>query len=75
MHRTQYLAGKVLEALALAGIVVALAAGLHGDEWGELYFFLGAIAVFLIGRQMEKRAQRGGDPGKPHEHETVNRTL
>ncbi len=60
----QYWAGKALEAIGLAGIMIALVMGLHGDEWGELYFFLGAIALFLTGRQIEKRARRRPAPAE-----------
>jgi hypothetical protein len=49
---------KTFEAVGLAAVIIALVVGLHGDEWGELYFFLGGIALFLVGWWMEKRAAR-----------------
>ena len=48
---------KLLEAIAIAAVMVGLVQGIYGDMWGELYLFLGGIFVFLIGRQMEKRWQ------------------
>ena len=53
-----YLA-KALEALGIAAVMIALIQGTYGgDMWGELYFFLGGIAIFFIGRRMEKRLGR-----------------
>jgi hypothetical protein len=49
---------KTLEAIGLAAVIIALVVGIYGDEWGELYFFLGGILLFLIGRHMEKRWER-----------------
>ena len=57
MSRRPVLA-KTLEAVGLAAVMIALVVGIYGDEWGELYFFLGGIALFLIGRQMEKGWER-----------------
>jgi hypothetical protein len=48
---------KLLEAVAIAAVMVGLVQGIYGDMWGDLYLFLGGIFVFLIGRQMEKRWQ------------------
>ena len=50
--------GKILEALGIAALLIAFVSGIHGDEWGELYLFIGGIAVFVIGRQIEKRWER-----------------
>jgi len=53
---------KLLEAIGIAAVMIALVVGIYGDEWGELYLFLAGIGIFLIGRQMEKtweRQQRG----------------
>lgn len=50
------IAGKILEALGLAAVMIGLIQGIYGDMWGELDFFLGGIAVFVTGRLIEKRA-------------------
>ena len=50
-------AAKLLEAVAIAAVMVGLVQGIYGDMWGDLYLFIGGIFVFLIGRQMEKRWQ------------------
>ena len=50
-------APKALEAIGIAAVMIGLISGLSGDEWGELYLFLGGIAVFLIGWGLEKRAK------------------
>ena len=49
---------KMLEAVGIASLMIAFVVGIYGDEWGELYLFLGGIAVFFIGRFFEKRGQR-----------------
>lgn len=49
------LMAKVLEALGIAAVMVGLVQGIYGDQWGELYLFLGGMAVFYIGRIIEKR--------------------
>ena len=49
---------KILEAIGIAATMIGLVRGFYSDMWGELYFFLGGIFVFLIGRQMEKHVQR-----------------
>ncbi len=49
---------KMLEAVGIAALMIAFVVGIYGDEWGELYLFLGGIAVFFIGRFFEKRRQR-----------------
>ncbi|MFI5251159.1 MAG: hypothetical protein ACHQQQ_01900 [Bacteroidota bacterium] len=46
---------KVLEALGIAALMVGLVQGIYGDMWGELYLFLGGIAVFYIGRMFDKK--------------------
>ena len=55
MTRRTYIAAKALEALGIAALIIAFVVGIYGDEWGELYLFIGGIAAFLIGRRMEKR--------------------
>lgn len=49
---------KLLEAIGIAAVMIGLVQGLYGDMWGELYLFLGGIAIFLVGRQLEKRAAK-----------------
>jgi hypothetical protein len=49
-------AAKALEAAGIAAVMIGLVQGIYGDMWGELYMFLGGIAVFLIGWWMEKRS-------------------
>jgi len=56
MNTRKYKIGKLLEAIAISGVLIGLVMGFRGDEWGELYFFLGGIALFLIGRRIEKRS-------------------
>jgi hypothetical protein len=55
--RKQILA-KLFEAIGVAAVMIALVVGIYGDEWGELYLFLGGIGIFLIGRQIEKKYER-----------------
>ncbi|HUN65356.1 MAG TPA: hypothetical protein VMW43_04595 [Bacteroidota bacterium] len=50
--------GKILEALGLAAVMLALIRGFAGDMWGELWFSAGGAAVFLAGRFLEKRNKR-----------------
>ena len=50
---------KLLEALGIAALMIAFVSGIYGDEWGELYLFLGGIFVFIIGRVMENRLDAG----------------
>ncbi len=63
--KMRYYIGKTLEALGIAAVMVALVTGVYGDEWGELYLFLGGIAVFVIGRQIEKRARKNDHSSEP----------
>jgi len=46
---------KTLQACAIAALIVGLVQGIYGDEWGELYLFLGGIVAFVVGRTMEKK--------------------
>ncbi len=55
--KRHYIIAKVLEALGIAAVMIAFVTGVYGDEWGELYLFLGGIAVFLAGRRIEKRVK------------------
>ncbi len=49
---------KLLEALGIAALMIGLVQGIYGDMWGELYLFLGGMAVFFVGRRLEKRSER-----------------
>lgn len=53
---------KTLEAIGIAAVMIALIQGIYGDMWGELYFFLGGIVVFVAGRIAEKRFEKLGPP-------------
>jgi hypothetical protein len=46
---------KILEAIGIAALIVGLVQGVYRDMWGELYLFLGGIAIFYVGRILEKR--------------------
>ncbi len=55
---------KALEALGIAATMLALIQGVYGDMWGELYMFLGGIAIFIVGWVIEKRlGKKSGTPG------------
>jgi hypothetical protein len=59
---------KLLEAVGIASTMLGLVQGLYGDMWGELYLFIGGIAVFVIGRVTEKKwesARKAGEGGSP----------
>jgi hypothetical protein len=60
MKGRRYVAAKTFEATGIAAVMVGLIQGFYGDMWGELYLFLGGILVFLVGRQIEKRAGNAG---------------
>jgi len=53
-----YYFGKFLEALGFLTVAVGLMAGMQGDMYTDLYFFIGGIAVFGAGRMIEKREMR-----------------
>ncbi len=65
-----HVAGKILEALGIAAVMIGLVQGIMGDMWGELYFFLGGIVIFVIGRLMEKKA--GREPHGKKDHSNPN---
>jgi hypothetical protein len=70
MTRKTYIIAKLLEAIGIAALIIAFVTGIYGDEWGELYLFIGGIITFVIGRQMEKRwTKRNTAVG---EHATLN---
>ena len=48
---------KGLEAIGIAAVMVGLVQGIYGDMWGELYLWIGGMAVFFVGRRIEKRIQ------------------
>lgn len=52
-----YYVAKFLQALAIVVVFFGFMYGLMGDMWTDLYFFLGGIAVFLIGWMLEKQEQ------------------
>jgi len=54
--------GKFLEALGFLTVAVGLMYGLMGDMWLDLFFFLGGILVFTIGRWIEKRELKRDRP-------------
>jgi len=49
--------GKILQAIAIAALMVGLVQGVYGDMWGELYLFIGGIVAFIAGRRIEKRSE------------------
>jgi hypothetical protein len=49
---------KVLEAIGIAALMIGLVTGVYGDEWGELYLFIGGIVIFIVGRQWENRMEK-----------------
>jgi hypothetical protein len=55
---SRFFVAKFLEALGFLTVFVGLIYGLAGDMWTDLYFFLGGIAVFAVGRVMEKDEMR-----------------
>lgn len=50
-----YYAGKTLEAVGFLAVAVGFMYGCAGDMYTDLYFFLGGIVVFTVGRMMERR--------------------
>ena len=57
--------GKFLEALGFLTVAVGLMYGIMGNMWLDLYFFLGGILVFTIGRAIEKRELKRDRPATP----------
>ena len=55
---------KALEAVGIASLMVGLVQGLYGSMWSELDFFLGGIAMFFVGRFLEKRHAPGNNSNK-----------
>jgi hypothetical protein len=52
-----FLFAKALQAVGIADVGVALYVGMvHDDMWKELYLSLSGLALFLIGRVLERWA-------------------
>ena len=50
---------KALEALGIACVMIGLVQGIYSATmWMELYLSIIGIALFLIGRSIEKKADR-----------------
>lgn len=49
---------KMLEALGIAALAIALVQGLYGHIGFEYGMFFGGVAAFLIGQQIEKRVRK-----------------
>jgi hypothetical protein len=45
---------KILQAIGLAAVMIALIRGFNGDMWGELYFSVAGVIIFIGGRLLEK---------------------
>ncbi|MBI3193782.1 MAG: hypothetical protein HYZ34_04835 [Ignavibacteriae bacterium] len=56
--RRLYPLAKLLEAFGIAAVMLGLVQGIYGDMWGELYLLIGGVAVFYVGRNIEKRSAR-----------------
>jgi hypothetical protein len=53
-----YPLAKLLEAVGIAAVMLGLVQGIYGDMWGELYLLIGGVAVFYVGRIIEKRSTK-----------------
>jgi len=53
--RGVYVFGKLFEAIGIAAVMGGLIQGIYSDMWGELYLLIGGIAIFFVGRILEKR--------------------
>jgi len=60
-----YYVAKFIEALAIVGVFFGFMYGLMGNMWLDLYFFLGGIAIFLVGWSIEKWEARTRKPKVP----------
>ena len=56
---------KLLQAVGIACVMIGLIQGILGDMWGELYLLLAGIAVFAVGRFIEKRRLKKNHPAEP----------
>lgn len=61
--------GKFLEVLGFLAVAVGLMYGLMGNMWLDLYFFLGGILVFTVGRAIERRELRRDFPAPPSDNQ------
>lgn len=59
-----YFIAKFLQALAIVTVFFGLMYGLLGDMWTDLYFFIGGIGIFLIGRVLETMEKRSRTKAK-----------
>ncbi|MEX2116564.1 MAG: glutaredoxin family protein [Bacteroidota bacterium] len=62
---TVYYVAKFLQALAIVAVFFGFMYGIMGDMWTDLYFFLGGIAVFLVGWTLEKQEKHFRKKRKP----------
>ena len=53
-----YVFAKMLEALGIGALAIALVQGIFGHVSFEYGMFFGGFAVFLIGQQIEKRLKK-----------------
>jgi hypothetical protein len=49
---------KIVQALGLAAVMIALIRGFSGDMWGELYFAVAGVVIFIGGRVLEKKCEK-----------------
>jgi hypothetical protein len=51
-----FIVAKGLQALGISAVASGLYAGMAWDDmWAELYLLLGGMAVFAVGRLLERR--------------------
>ena len=50
-----YVLAKLLEAMGIGALAIAVVQGIYGNIGFEYGMFFGGIAVFLIGQQIEKK--------------------
>jgi hypothetical protein len=53
-----YMLAKVLEAMGIGALAIAVVQGIYGHISFEYGMFFGGLAVFLIGQQIEKRVTK-----------------
>lgn len=59
------LVAKSLEALGIACVMIGLVQGIQGENmWMELYLSIAGVAVFLVGRGIEKYTARRHHTGR-----------
>lgn len=57
-----YFLAKLLQAFGIGSLGIAVVRGIYGDIRFEYYLFFSGVALFLIGRQLEKRWERKNAP-------------